>query len=421
MLEKGIGSIWIEGEISNLAQPASGHWYFSLKDEQAQLRAAMFKNRNNRVGFTPRNGQQVLVRAMVTIYEARGDFQVIVEHMEEAGIGLLMRQYEALKKKLSAEGLFLPNHKKPVPSKARHIGLITSASGAAVRDAISVIRRRSPSSQVTLFPTQVQGEQASGQIVRAIQQANQFGQCDVLLLIRGGGSLEDLWCFNEEPVARAIFASDCPVVSGVGHEIDFTIADLVADLRAPTPSVAAENVTMDQYEIMSQIDLLQSRLLRGFQQYRQTRHERSMALLQRLSAFHPQQQMSALKQRLSYVLSRLSSTQSIQLKQFQGRLMLILQRLQGSNPINNIPALTRLLATMHHQLVLGMNHQLQQQKHQLRLQARSLDNLSPLKTLSRGYAAISKGDMIISSATQLKRDDEIDIRFSDGKRSARVE
>ena len=251
MLEKGIGSIWIEGEISNLAKPASGHWYFSIKDERAQLRAAMFKNRNGRVAFRPENGQQVLIRAQVTLYEARGDFQVIVDHMEEAGVGRLMQQYEALKKQLSSEGLFATDQKKKIPARARHIGLITSASGAAIRDALSVIERRSPSSEVTVYPTPVQGEPATAQIIQAIESANRHAQCDVLLLIRGGGSLEDLWCFNEESVARAIFDSEIPVVTGIGHEIDFTIADFVADVRAPTPSVAAETETMDQFSVSS--------------------------------------------------------------------------------------------------------------------------------------------------------------------------
>lgn len=420
MLEKGIGSIWLEGEISNFARPASGHWYFSLKDDRAQLRAAMFKNRNGRVHFQPENGQQVLIRAQVTLYEARGDYQVIVEHMEEAGLGQLMRQFEALKKQLAAEGLFASEHKKTIPAQASHIGIITSASGAAIHDALSVIRRRSPASQVTVFPTAVQGEQAAAKIIQALDLANRYGECDVLLLIRGGGSLEDLWCFNDETLARTIFGSAIPIVSGIGHEVDFTIADFVADARAPTPSVAAESVTMDQYELMSQIDLLASRLTRQFHQSLQSSSNRLDHNRQRLLAFHPQRQLESFKQRLLFALSRLQSVELNLLRNKYSRLTVTVERLRHNNPQAFIRLLTAQLGSLSHHLQVSVHNRLDQRRYQLRLQARSLDNFSPLKTLSRGFAAISKRNQVISSVRQLAADDEIAIEFKDGKTQARI-
>lgn len=420
LLEKGIGSIWIEGEISNLSRPASGHWYFSLKDERAQVRAAMFKNRNGRVAFQPENGQQILVRAQVTLYEARGDFQLIVDHMEEAGIGRLMQQYEALKKRLDSEGLFASRHKKKIPSRARHIALITSASGAAIRDALSVIRRRSPTTEVTVIATPVQGEQATAQIIQAIQSANRHTECDVILLIRGGGSLEDLWCFNEEALARAIYASDIPIVSGVGHEIDFSITDFVADARAPTPSVAAEMVTMDQYEIMGQLDLLSARLTRQIQLQLQDRQAGLKKIESRLLDFHPARYLHNLHQRLQFAQSRLQTVEQNRLQQQKNRLSLALERIKHQSPRTSIPIMARQTTALNHRLLLSMRNRLEDFQHQFTLQARSLDNLSPLKTLARGFAAISKHNQIISSVNQLKTDDEISIRLSDGKTSARI-
>lgn len=420
LLEKGIGSIWIEGEISNLARPASGHWYFSIKDERAQLRAAMFKNRNRQVSFKPENGQHVLLRAQVTLYEARGDFQIIIDHMEEAGIGLLMRQYEALKKKLQQEGLFDNAHKKAIPAEAKHIGIVTSASGAAIRDALSVIERRSPSSQVTVFPTPVQGEQATPQIIKAVESANRYGQCDVILLIRGGGSLEDLWCFNDERLARALFDSKCPVVTGIGHEIDFTIADLVADMRAPTPSVAAETVTMDQYEIMSRLDLLTTRLVRLCQNKVQARSQQLEASLNRLKMYHPERQMQALDQRRLFAESRLLSIQAGIFQRFEGRMQLEVEKIKRQNPQLNITAASRQLQALIHQLSLNMHTSLEHKKHAFHLQGRSLDNFSPLKTLDRGYAAVSKGGQLVHSVCQLQNNDEIEIRLKDGQKQAKI-
>src|SRR5579859_8203563 len=245
LLEKGLGVVWVEGELSNFSAPSSGHWYFSLKDRDAQLRCAMFRMKNASLGFTPKAGQQVLARGRISLYEPRGDYQLIVEHLEEAGIGALRREFERLKEKLAAEGLFALERKRSLPRFPRRVGVITSASGAALHDVLRVLARRYPPAAVLIYPTPVQGGAASAGLVAAIELASARAECDVLILARGGGSLEDLWSFNDERVARAIRASAIPVVSGVGHEVDFTIADFAADLRAPTPTGAAELVTPD--------------------------------------------------------------------------------------------------------------------------------------------------------------------------------
>ena len=248
LIENNFPSVWVQGEISNLARPASGHIYFSLKDENAQVRCAMFRNSNRLLKFKPTDGMQVLVRASAGLYENRGDYQLIVDHMEEAGAGLLQRRFEELKTKLAQEGLFDTEHKQDIPSFPDRIGIITSPSGAAVRDVLSVLNRRFPGIPVLIYPIPVQGDDAPPQIVRMINKACQHNDCDVLILTRGGGSLEDLWAFNDERVARAVFDCQIPLVCGVGHEIDFTIADFVADVRAPTPSAAAELVSPDRLE-----------------------------------------------------------------------------------------------------------------------------------------------------------------------------
>lgn len=253
LLEREMGQVWISGEISNFSQPSSGHWYFTLKDDNAQVRCAMFRNSNRRVTFRPQHGQQVLVRANITLYEPRGDYQIIVESMQPAGEGLLQQKYEQLKAQLTAEGLFEQKHKQALPSPAHCVGVITSKTGAALHDILHVLRRRDPGLPVIIYPTAVQGDDAPGQIVRAIALANARQECDVLIVGRGGGSLEDLWSFNDERVARAIFASQIPIVSAVGHETDVTIADFVADLRAPTPSAAAEIVSRNQQELLRQL------------------------------------------------------------------------------------------------------------------------------------------------------------------------
>src|SRR5690554_5847445 len=260
LLETQLPMVWVEGEISNLAHPSSGHWYFTLKDDQAQVRCAMFKNRNQAVTFSPEQGQHVLLRARASLYEGRGDYQLIAEHMEEAGLGRLQREFEALKKKLASEGLFDPDNKRPLPTLPQHVAVITSPTGAAIRDILAVLQRRFPACKVTVVPAPVQGREAAGHLREALALALRANLFDAIIIGRCGGSLEDLWAFNDEALARAIAASPVPIISAVGHEIDFTIADFVADVRAATPSNAAEIVVDRADNFIARIDRAERRL-----------------------------------------------------------------------------------------------------------------------------------------------------------------
>ncbi len=421
MLSQGIGTLWIEGEISNFARPASGHWYFTLKDEKAQCRAAMFKGRNSQVRFLPENGQKVLLRAQVTLYEARGEFQLVVDHLEDAGVGELMRRYEQLKTRLDKEGLFERSLKKPLPKHPKQIALVTSASGAAIRDVLSVIARRAPHIPVVVFPTPVQGETAARQICQALERVVAFGGCDVVLLVRGGGSLEDLWCFNDETLARAMHAFPIPLVTGIGHEVDFTIADFVADLRAPTPSVAAESITPDINELMQGIDERVMRLLAQLGLRLEQSRERLGYLLKALDQQHPTRQFEQLKLRLYHAYRSLLERQRIRLGEERHRLRLCQATLVQTSPqltiVQHQQKLARLLE--HHQA--SMRQKMLLARHQLSLHSRSLDTLSPLKTLARGFATISKDDELVTSIAQLSSGDEIGITLADGKKRAQVD
>ena len=306
LLEGNFPNIYVEGEISNFSAPASGHWYFTLKDAKSQLRCAMFKGRNSRLRFVPRNGMQVVVRGKISLYEGRGDFQMIAEHMEEAGDGALRRAFELLKLKLEQEGLFDEEEKQNVPELPQHLAIITSPTGAAIRDVLQVLARRFPALKTTVIPVTVQGDEATPQIVDAIDLANRYTEdpFDAILLTRGGGSLEDLWAFNTEPVARAVFASDIPVVSAVGHEIDITIADFVADLRAPTPSAAAELLSPDQQVWQQQLDLIE-------QQFLQMARAKQLALQNQLKHLtarlrHPGERLSNLHKRFDELQARMN-------------------------------------------------------------------------------------------------------------------
>ena len=420
MLSQGIGSLWIEGEVSNFACPASGHWYFTLKDERAQCRAAMFKGRNNRVGFLPKNGQHVLIRAQVTLYEARGEYQLVVDHMEDAGVGELMRRYEMLKLKLDQEGLFNSQLKKPIPAQPKKIGIVTSPTGAAIRDVLSVLARRAPHIPVLLFPTIVQGEAAAKQILQALAKAKTHTDCDVILLVRGGGSLEDMWCFNDEALAREIAHFPIPVVTGIGHEIDFTIADFVADKRAPTPSVAAETVSPDHYEMMQTVDEHLRRIVIQANQQLSRANERLAAISKRLRLQHPQNQFQVLKTRLNYARDALLERQRNRFSNERHRLRLCQSILAQSSPLVIIRQQRDTLNSLHNSNTSAMKQYVLVAKHHLALQAKSLDALSPLKTLSRGFAKISKNHKVVSSVNQLCSGDEIDITLSDGNKQATV-
>ena len=421
MLSEGIGSLWIEGEISNFACPASGHWYFTLKDERAQCRAAMFKGRNNRVGFLPKNGQHVLIRAQVTLYEARGEYQLVVDHLEDAGVGELMRRYEVLKSKLDQEGLFDGRLKQPVPAQPKKIGIVTSPTGAAIHDVLSVLRRRAPHIPVLLFPTVVQGEQAARQILQAMQNVKKHGGCEVLLLVRGGGSLEDMWCFNDETLAREIAHFPIPVVTGIGHEIDFTIADFVADLRAPTPSVAAETISPDRFELMQSVDEHLRRISNQTNQQLTHANEQLAGLNKRLQVQHPRRQFQALKIRLNYAYEALLERNRNHINNQKHRLRLCQSVIAQSSPLIRIRQQRETLNSLHNGITNAMKQQVLVAKHRLAIQAKSLDALSPLKTLGRGFATVSKGEKLVSSVKQLFSGDEINITLSDGNKQARVE
>jgi len=420
MLSEGIGTLWIEGEISNFMCPASGHWYFTLKDKRAQCRAAMFKGKNNRVGFLPKNGQQVLVKAQVTLYEARGEYQLIVDHVEDAGVGELMRQYEKLKSELDKEGLFSNKLKQPLPTHPKKIGIITSSTGAAIRDVISVISRRAPHIPVLVFPTTVQGEQASDQILKALKLVKSNGECDVLLMVRGGGSLEDMWCFNDERIAREIAHFPIPVVTGIGHEIDFTLADFAADFRAPTPSVAAESVTPDCFELMQNIDYQVSQLVFQMTTKLAQNEDFLTQRQKRLANQHPTRQFDQLAMRLKFNYEKLIEQNQNRLSREQHRLQLCQSSIRQSTPLKVIVKKQEHLNQLSINKVNAVKQSLLLAEHQLAIQARSLDTLSPLKTLSRGFAKISKQQKLVSSVKQLIKGDAIEIALSDGNKQATI-
>lgn len=421
MLSQGIGTLWIEGEISNFACPASGHWYFTLKDAKAQCRAAMFRGRNSRVGFQPQNGQQVLLRAQVTLYEARGEFQLVVDHLEDAGVGELMRRYEQLKTQLSQEGLFDTAWKKPLPAQPKKIALVTSASGAAIRDVLSVIERRAPHIPVVVFPTPVQGETAAQQIRKALKQVIEHGECDVVLLVRGGGSLEDLWCFNDEALARDIAAFPLPLVTGVGHEIDFTIADFVADHRAPTPSVAAESITPDINELMQSIDDRVGRLLGQLGLRLEQARQRLKFLARALDQQHPTRQFEQSRLRLQHASASLLERMRFRLGEDRHRLRLYQATLIQTSPQVAIAQKREQLRRLLENHQAAMRQTLLLARHQLSLQSRSLDTLSPLKTLARGFATIGKDNKLVTSIKQLSSGDRVDITLTDGTKPATID
>ncbi|OOZ42242.1 exodeoxyribonuclease VII large subunit [Solemya pervernicosa gill symbiont] len=423
LLEGSLPMLWVEGEISNLAQPASGHIYFTLKDANSQVRCAMFRNRRQMVRFKPENGMQVQIRARAGLYEARGEFQLVAESMQEAGAGALQREFEALKRKLAAEGLFDETSKIPLPTLPKRIGVITSPTGAAVRDIISVLKRRFPAIPITIYPVAVQGEGAAEQIADAIDTAVDRYECDVLIVGRGGGSLEDLWAFNEEVVARAIFDSSIPIVSAVGHEIDFTIADFVADVRAPTPSAAAELLSPDRDEIETRIAMLQRRITARHQSQVGERSQRINWLASRLQRLHPGQQLRGQYQRLDELSMRLSNTVRAQLRSRHARLDTLNAHLQRYRPHHRIETLSNRLSTTRSRLHTTMQRRLEQQRQQFTAAARALDTVSPLATLDRGYAIVRRQDdqQIIRQAAELQPGERVETRLSKGNLICTVE
>lgn len=377
LLESGMGVIWVTGEVSNFARPASGHWYFTLKDQAAQLRCAMWRARNQLARCALRDGMAVLARGRISLYEARGEYQLIVEHLEEAGAGALQRAFEELKARLQQEGLFDLARKRPLPTLPHRVGVITSPTGAALRDVLQVMRRRFPAVPVVVYPVPVQGAAAAPAIVAALELANARNECEVLILARGGGSLEDLWAFNDERVARAIRASRLPVIAGIGHETDFTIADFAADARAPTPSAAAAQVTPERGVWLAQLQRLLARLDAAVGRELRQADTRLAGLAHRLGLAHPGARLQQQMQRVDELDQRLGA------------------------------ALARLLADR-----------------ELRLAAlsRALDAVSPLATLTRGYAIVRRVDdgTLVQDSAQLREGDEVEARLARGAFRARV-
>jgi exodeoxyribonuclease VII large subunit len=422
LLERGFASVWLEGEISNFAKPSSGHWYFSLKDAAAQVRCAMFRQRNMICGFTARDGQKVLVRARVGLYEPRGEFQLVVDHMEDAGLGALKRQFEELAAKLAAEGLFAAERKRALPRLPRRIGIITSPTGAAIRDILHVLARRFPAAAVLIYPVTVQGAQAPAEITAALALAGRRADCDVLILARGGGSLEDLWAFNDEAVARAIVASPIAVVCGVGHEIDVTIADFAADLRAPTPSAAAELVVPDIQEWLAAFSTYAHRLRQLMRRRIAECRERLQWLDGRAQLVGPINRLAERMQRADDLEQRLSRGLRQLLSDRRAALALHRDRLWRGSPA----ALLRVLAIRHGELRARLQAaeiaQLRRAREHLLPLAGTLHAVSPLATLDRGYAIVSgAGGEILRDAAAAPAGSMIEARLARGRLRARVE
>ena len=415
LLEQEMGQVWISGEISNFSQPSSGHWYFTLKDDNAQVRCAMFRNSNRRVTFRPQHGQQVLVRANITLYEPRGDYQIIAESMQPAGEGLLQQKYEQLKEKLSAEGLFDPQFKQPLPSPASCIGVVTSRTGAALHDILQVLKRRDPALPVVIYPTAVQGDDAPAQIVRAIELANLREECDVLIVGRGGGSLEDLWSFNDERVARAIFASRIPVVSAVGHETDVTIADFVADLRAPTPSAAAEMVSRNQLELLRQVQSARQRLEMAMDYYLANRSRRFSQLQHRLQQQHPELRLARQQAVLDKLRQRMNTALDAQLRRAARHQQQLTQRLNQRSPQQRIYQASARIQQLEYRLTQSVRARLSDARERFGNAATHLEAVSPLSTLARGYSVSTTAEgKLVKQAKQLKSGDRLTTRLSDG-------
>ena len=418
-IEQRFSQVWVTGELSNFARPRSGHWYFTLKDNNAQVRCAMFANRNQRVSMQPSDGQQVLIRGRVSLYENRGDFQIIVEQMEPAGAGALRQAFDALKLKLASEGLFATEHKQALPQQPETAVIVSSASGAAVHDVLAVWRRRYPRLQVTLIPTAVQGAEAEPRILAVLANAGNV-QPDVILLTRGGGSLEDLWCFNLESVARAIYALTTPVVSAIGHEIDVTIADFVADLRAPTPSAAAELMVPDANDLSDNVDALY-RHLRNLTR-NQLRHQSLLLHNTALQLVSPQthiqqnwQRLDDLRRRATAAAEGTVRTLESQLGKTEGRL-----HLQGPTP--RLQLARQQLAAAQQLLQNRCQQRLNQYQTSLANLVRMLEGVSPLPTLARGYAIVrSTEGRVIESADALNAGDRVTAQFAKGTVTAVVE
>lgn len=422
LLEDALPLIWIEGELSNVARPASGHLYFTLKDANAQVRCAMFRPKTASLRFRPVDGMHVLVRARVGLYEPRGEFQLVAEHMEPAGEGALQREFEQLKARLGAEGLFDQARKRPLPAFANRIGVITSATGAAVRDVLSVLARRWPLADVEVLPVPVQGREAPPAIVSMLRRASASGRYDVLLLTRGGGSLEDLWAFNDEQVARAVHASAVPVVSAVGHEVDFSIADFVADLRAPTPSAAAELLVPDVQAIVRHLQQLRQRMSTLQQRRLHALIQRTDHLLARLQAQRPQTRLMRDRERLAHLRHRLTVAMREATRERSRRLEHTHARLLARHPRQRLPLYAQQLAQQERRLRQAIFQILERRRATLNQTARALHAISPLATLDRGYAILfDDQNHVIRSTGSIAAGARVRAKVADGEMVLRRE
>ena len=417
LLEKGIPKLWIEGEISNLAKPASGHMYFSLKDEMSQIRCAWFKQRQLQNTLNIVNGSKMLALGKIGLYEPRGEYQFIVEKMEIAGEGDLKRKYEDLKKKLSAEGIFSEENKSELPNLPKKIGVITSPSGAAVQDILTVLNRRFPIIPIIIFPVAVQGEQAAPQIQNALEKANFRADCDLLILARGGGSLEDLWAFNEEIVARAIFDSEIPIISAIGHETDVTISDFTADLRAPTPSGAAELAVPDQHDWIKSIDNISEKINTIITQQINSKSQLSDWINKRLSQSSPKmtvkrqiEKSNNLQKMLSSSILQNLSRQEKNIHQLKSNLNEVSPRLKIHTQLSRIKELNQKITSCSDHLLEGLNNR-------IKLASKTLNSVSPLRTLDRGYAIArdAKTKNVIMSADNIEIENDIEVKLAKGK------
>lgn len=422
LLGKQFPASWVEGEISNLSNPSSGHLYFSLKDANAQIRCAFFKNQQRGMSFKPENGKQVIVKAQVSIYEPRGDYQLIVDIMEEAGEGGLRRAFELLKQKLANEGLFNTEHKKSLPILPKAIGIITSATGAAISDILTVLKRRFAAIPVIIYPVAVQGETAKYEIVKAIKCANQQKYCDVLIVGRGGGSLEDLWAFNEESVARAIFASEIPIISAVGHESDVSIADFVADLRAPTPSAAAEHVVPELQHWLSRFVYLENRLSILLREKLKKEQQAITFFDKRLQQQHPGQKLKRNAQRVDELELRLQQILQSKLRYYKSLIETKKAIIWQHNPRIIIQNYQHQQQQVQKRMNLAILHKLEQLKQKTAAISYTLHAVSPLATLNRGYSLAIKSEsgQIIRSADQLVQGEIIETRFAKGSITSEI-
>nr|WP_264302137.1 exodeoxyribonuclease VII large subunit [Vibrio parahaemolyticus] len=416
LLENEMGIVWLVGEISNFSAPVSGHWYLTLKDSRAQVKCAMFRGNNRRVTFKPANGNQVLVKARLSLYEPRGDYQLIIESMQPEGDGRLQQEFEELKMTLAAEGLFAQTNKLPLPEHPKRVGIITSKTGAALYDILDVLKRRDPSLPVVIYPTMVQGDDAAIQIAQAIGRANSRNECDVLIVGRGGGSLEDLWCFNNEILARTIAASQIPIISAVGHEVDMTIADFVADVRAPTPSAAAELVSRDNSHKDQSLVAKQHKLASAMRYYLAQQKQQAAQLLHRLERQHPSYQLQRQSQQLDELDMRLRRAMQRFIDTRQQAVERKHHRLQLNSPVKHLAQQKSRLERIEHKLLDAMDRKLLTMRHQLAIAAEKLDTVSPLATLKRGYSITqTEQGKVVTSADDVKTGDLLVTRLANGE------